>query len=255
MHAPTLNQLILDIRPDSPPDFANFLAGPNAEALAAVQAHAAGATQEPVLYLWGEPGAGKSHLLKAWCRATDFVLGNKASNERDIAKLARANAGPRQALPEPPQPFVAVDDVLQLDGEAQIRLFSLINAAREGDGIIIASGPLPPAQLVTATEAPFRADLATRLAQGLVFRLHPLSDSDKRVAMQGHAASRGLQLPDEVMRYMLTHCQRDLPHLLRLVDLLDVYSLSLKRMLSLPLLKEVLQQAEVLQQTEKSAAR
>jgi DnaA family protein len=57
------------------------------------------------------------------------------------------------------------------------------------------------------------------------------------------------------MRYMLTHCQRDLPHLLRLVDLLDVYSLSLKRMLSLPLLKEVLQQAEVLQHTEKSVAR
>ncbi len=139
------NQLILDIRPDSPPDFDNFLAGPNAEALAAVRSHAAGQTQEPILYLWGETGAGKSHLLQAWCRAT----GTKVC----------AGAISPATLPEPPQDFVAVDDVTQLDREAQIRLFSLINAAREGTGSLFATGPLPPAQLLEMAERPFRADL------------------------------------------------------------------------------------------------
>jgi DnaA family protein len=215
------NQLILDIRPDTPPGFDNFLAGPNAEALAAVSEHAAGKTKEPVLYLWGEAGTGKSHLLQAWCRAT--------------------GAAPVSPLPEPPQTLVVVDDVERLDGEDQISLFSLINAAREGDGRVLATGPVPPAQLTQLPQLHFRPDLATRLAQGLVFRLHPLSDADKRAALTVRAESHGLRLPDEVVRYLLTHCRRDLPHLLTLVDLLDIHSLSLKRPVSLPLLKEIVQ--------------
>lgn len=217
---PLLNQLILDIRPNALPGFDNYLPGPNAEALLAVSEHATGLTPEPVLYLWGEAGTGKSHLLQAWCRAT--------------------GATAVSPLPEPPQPLVVVDDVDQLDGEDQIRLFSLINAAREGAGRVLATGPVPPAQLVQLN---FRPDLATRLAQGLVFRLHPLSDADKRAALNVRAESHGLRLPDEVLRYLLTHCRRDLPHLLTLVDLLDTHSLSRKRPVSLPLLKDILQQS------------
>jgi DnaA family protein len=216
------NQLILDIRPEAPPSFDNYLAGPNAEVLAAAREHAFGQTPEPVLYLWGEAGTGKSHLLHAWRRAT--------------------GATQIDPLPEPPVKYIAVDDVDRLDGENQIRLFSLINAAREGAGRIIASGPTPPAQLLQSPELKFRPDLATRLAQGLVFRLLPISDADKRAALGVRAEARGLRLPEEVVRYLLTHCQRDLPHLLMLVDLLDIHSLSLKRVVSLPLLKEILRQ-------------
>lgn len=217
---PLLNQLILDIRPDTQPGFDNYLPGPNAEALAAVREHAAGQMQEPVLYLWGETSTGKSHLFQAWCHVTGATADSP--------------------LPEPPQALVVVDAVDQLDGEDQIRLFSLINAAREGAGRVLATGPLPPAQL---PQLGVRPDLATRLAQGLVFRLHPLSDTDKRAALIVRADSHGLRLPDEVLRYLLTHCRRDLPHLLTLVDLLDTHSLSLKRPVSLPLLKEILQQS------------
>ncbi|MDP2787763.1 MAG: DnaA regulatory inactivator Hda [Pseudomonadota bacterium] len=220
MRLPPPNQLILDIRPDTLPGFDNFLPGPNAEALAAVREHAAGLIQEPVLYLWGEAGTGKSHLFQAWCHAT--------------------GAAPVFPLPEPPQALVVVDDVDRLDAEDQIRLFSLINAAREGAGRVLATGPLPPAQLI---ELNVRPDLATRLAQGLVFRLHPLSDADKRAALTVRAESHGMRLPDEVLRYLLTHCRRDLPHLLTLVDLLDTHSLSRKRPVSLPMLKEILQQS------------
>src|SRR5918994_2187488 len=47
------------------PDFDNYVAGPNAEALASVRRFAAGELREAVLYLWGEPGSGRSHLLRA----------------------------------------------------------------------------------------------------------------------------------------------------------------------------------------------
>jgi DnaA-homolog protein len=222
MPLPTASQLILDIRPDAPPSFDNFFAGPNAEALIAVREHAANQTPEPVLYLWGEAGTGKSHLVQAWCRV--------------------AGATSIYPLPEPPQATVVVDDVDRLDAENQIHLFSLINAAREGTGRVLATGPVPPAQLMDLPTLTFRPDLATRLAQGLIFRLHPLSDTDKRAALGMRAESRGLRLPDEVVNYLLIRCRRDLPHLLMLVDQLDTHSLSLKRAVSLPLLKDILRQ-------------
>ncbi|MBM4181509.1 MAG: DnaA regulatory inactivator Hda [Betaproteobacteria bacterium] len=213
-----MRQLILDIRPDAPADFDNYLPGPNVEACATVRAHATGLDGEPLLYLWGETGTGKSHLLAAWARSVGAVL-----------------APP---MPEPPVSWLAVDDAHRLDGDAQIRLFSLINAAREGSGRILVCGPTPPGQLG------LRPDLATRLAQGLVFRLSPLSEADKIAALRVRAEAHGLRLTDEVTHHLLTHCRRDLPHLLGMVDALDAYSLSRKRPVSLPLLKELLRQRE-----------
>lgn len=213
-----MRQLILDLRPDSPPDFANFLPGPNAEAIAALRSHAAAAAQEPLLYLWGEAGVGKSHLLQAWAGACHAPLLSAC-----------------EVLPEPPEAALAVDDVDRLDADNQVRLFNLINSARERGDLILASGPLPAAHLA------LRPDLATRLAQGLGFRLLPLSDADKAAALGVRAEGRGMRLPEEVIRYLLTHSRRDLRHLLALVDALDTFSLSRKRPPSLPLLKELLQ--------------
>ncbi len=209
-----MRQLILDIRPDAPPDFDNFLPGPNAEAVSVLRDHAVGLIAEPLIFLWGESGTGKSHLLAAWADA--------------------AKAIPGRPLPEPPVNALAVDDVDSLDPDDQIRLFNLINAARERGGKVVVCGGSPPARLA------LRPDLATRLAQGLTYRLAPLSDADKSEALVIRAEARGMKLPDDVGRYLLTHCRRDLPHLLALVDALDTHSLSRKRPASLPLLKEIL---------------
>lgn len=215
-----MRQLILDIRPDDPPGFDNYLPGPNAEVTAGLRSMngpAKAFSGEHVIYLWGESGVGKSHLLQAWAR--------------------HAGAGVRHAgpLPETDSALLAVDDVHNLDEADQIRLFSLLNAARELGGRVVVAGSLPPGQL------DIRPDLATRLAQGLVFRIQPLSDADKALALGIRAESHGLRLGDDLIRYMLTHCRRDLPRLLAMVDALDTLSLSRKRPVSLPLLKELLQ--------------
>lgn len=209
-----MQQFILDLRPDAPPTLANFLPGPNAEALAAVRGHD-GRGADPVLYLWGEPGCGKSHLLQAW--AAQHAAGFELEIEADGVIQPRA-----------------IDDVEGLDAEAQVKLFALLNLAREQAVPVLVSGAQPPMQLG------LRADLATRLAQGLVLRLLPLSDADKAQAIAIRAEALGLNLPEEVTRYLISHCQRDLPSLLATVDALDAYSLSRKRAASVPLLKEML---------------
>ena len=220
-----MRQLILDIRPDTPPSLENYLVGGNAEVLEVLRALTAPSlpfSGEHVVYLWGDAGVGKTHLLRAW------------------SAVARAAFLAHGALPESPAetpPLCAIDDVEALSEDDQIRLFSLLNSARELGGRLLVSGTQPPARLAV------RPDLATRLAQGLVYRLQALPDADKAQALAIRAEARGLQLSDEVIHYLLTHCRRDLPRLLAMVDALDAVSLSRKRPITVPLLKAVLQEA------------
>ena len=194
-------QFVLDLAPPAEPEFGNFVAGPNAEALAAVKALASG--KESSLYLWGESGSGRTHLLRA---------------------AGRAN--PR---------LVIADDVEGLDPAAQQRLFIAINAARQGEPPVLAAGSQPPAQLA------LREDLRTRLAWGLVYQLKPLSDAEKALHLRAEAARRGLRLSDEVVGYLLTRLPRDLPSLNSVLDALDRYSLAAKRPVTLPLVREALE--------------
>ena len=196
-------QLILDLTAAVEPDFDNYVAGPNAEALASVRAFAAGQAREAVLYLWGEPGSGRSHLLQS-ARTLNSSL-------------------------------VIADDVETLDERAQQRLFAAINAAREGEAPVLAAGGRPPAQLE------LREDLRTRLAWGLVYQLKPLSDAEKTLHLHAQAARRGLRLSDDVVGYLLTRLPRDLASLNSVLDALDRYSLATKRPVTLPLVREALE--------------
>ena len=198
-----MQQLVLDIGPPAAPAFDNFVAGPNAEALARVRSLADGSLREAILYLWGDPGSGRTHLLRA--------------AERVNPKL------------------VIADDVEQLEAAAQQQLFAAINAARDGGAPVLAAGPRSPAGLS------LREDLRTRLAWGLVYQLRPLSDAEKAEHLRAEAARRGLKLSGEVVRYLLTRFPRDLPSLNGVLDALDRYSLAAKRPVTLPLVREALE--------------
>ena len=62
MNAP--RQLTLDLVRPLTPSLDNFVVGRNAEAVAVLRAIAAG-RGEPFVYLWGERGSGRTHLLTA----------------------------------------------------------------------------------------------------------------------------------------------------------------------------------------------
>jgi len=200
-----MEQLPLEISPTPEPTFDNFVAGQNAEALLRVRELAAGRLREAIVYLWGERGCGRTHLL-------------------------RAAAGGGQ----PGCRLSTVDDVETLDEGAQIALFNAINAARDGQGAVLVAGSAPPAQLA------LRPELRSRLAWGLVYQLKPLTDEDKVRYLSGEAESRGLRLTEEVVSYLLTRLPRDLPSLAAVVALLDRYSLAKQRHITLPLVREAL---------------
>jgi len=216
-----MNQLLLGIAPQWEPTLDNFVIGRNLELHAALRHALSSGGGERGIYLWGETGSGKSHLLQA-------VI------ERARASGQLAVYG-KSIVPEAAQ-VVAVDDVESLDAAAQINLFALYNRLRESGGMLLVSGNAAPAHLN------LRDDLRTRLGWGLVYQIHALNDEEKSQALHQHAAARGFEVPAEVTHYLLRHGRRDLPYLLGMLDELDAHCLRLKkRAASIPLLKEIMQ--------------
>jgi len=217
-----MRQLALAIQAPPEPSLENFVAGANAEVLAHVREAAAGRAREGVIYLWGTPGCGRSHLLRAAVRAAGDAL----------------YVGPGAALPAEAPRLLAVDDVERLGEADQVALFHLINRCRDAGGCVLAAGDAPPARLA------LREDLRTRLGWGLGYELRPLADADKARYLQAEASRRGLRLADEVAWYLLTHVRRDLPSLNAIVEHLDRYSLERHRLLTLPLVRDALRELE-----------
>ena len=196
-----MKQLLLDIKPTAAPSLQNFVAGRNAEAIASINASLSQQNQPKFIYLWGENGSGKRHLLSA-CKA----MGGRV-----------------------------VDDVHLLKNDAQIDLFNTYNQLKEAGNSLITAGLHAPTQMG------LRDDLATRLAWGLVYQLHPLNDDEKASALKQHALERGMKLPNEVTDYCLRYLRRDLPTLMAVLHALDEWSLTEKKPVTVPMLKKLLQ--------------
>lgn len=196
-----MKQLLLDIQPPAPPSLHNFIVGRNQEAIASLYAAIQGTGASRFVYLWGGAGCGKSHLL-----------------------TAAQSMGAQVA-----------DDVHLLDATAQIALFNRYNQLKELGQTLVTAGLHAPTQMA------LRDDLATRLAWGLVYQLHPLSDDEKAQALQAHAQERGMKLPVEVVDYCLRYLRRDLPSLMAVLDALDEWSLTEKKPVTVPMLKKLLQ--------------
>jgi DnaA family protein len=234
-----MQQLLLQLAPPPAPTLDNFVPGRNGAALQALRDIARGALGERFVYLWGEPGSGRSHLLRGLARAATGGNGrylcaipeagsaadNKSAVDDGFAVDNRIAAGA----------VIAVDDVQDLPASGQIGLFDLYNRVRASAGALVASGDAAPAQLA------LRDDLRSRLAWGLAFQLHSLSDAEKAAALRAHARERALGLPEDVVAYLLRHARRDMASLIAILDALDRYSLEQKRPVTLPLVRDALE--------------
>ena len=213
-----MKQLLLDF-PVACPSLDNFVAGRNQELLAQLHELAGARAPERMVYLWGEEGCGRTHLLRACAEAASGIYVSCGEAQEFDFESA----------------FVAVDDVGNLGEEGQIALFHLYNRLKEGGGILLASGDAPPSIMN------LREDLATRLGWGLVYQIHLLSDEEKREALHARARAKGFEISVEVVEYLMHHMRRDLPTLLKMLDALDEFSLEAKRAITIPMLKQVIE--------------
>ncbi len=77
-------------------------------------------------------------------------------------------------------------------------LFDLFNRLRDAKTRLLVAADKPPKNLDIVLP-----DLVSRLSWGLVFQVQPLNDNDKVLALQLRAHLRGLDMSEEVARYIL----------------------------------------------------
>lgn len=228
-----LPQLALDMRLEPGTSFASYFVGANGEVVEAVRALAEG-RGEPAIFLYGSDGLGKSHLLQAACRvAADLGEPVAYLPLREAVQWSPSVLEGLEALS-----LVALDDLDAVAGlaEWQEALFHLFNRLRAAGQRLLMAAERRPGELGLSLN-----DLVSRLQWGLVLRLQDHDDVQKAAGLHFHARLRGLELPEETVRYLLVHCPRELPSLFRLLDRLDQASLIAQRRLTVPFVRQVLQ--------------
>jgi DnaA family protein len=226
-----MQQFTLDVAVDISPSLDNFLPLGNEAAHQHLRIWLASSRRAPVpIYLWGESGTGKTHLLR--------------SLERGLQERGEPFGRITADMQEPPSfnttwRAVLMDDVHLYNSAQQHAAFNwFVNCATVGC-TVVATGEATPAALL------LRDDLRSRLGWGDIFALQALSDKAQREVLKQSAHARGLSLSDEVLDYMSTRFSRDLGNLMQWLDKLDQYALQTKRAITVPLLKEMLMSASL----------
>jgi DnaA family protein len=217
-----MSQLTLDLGPEPDQRFERFVPGDNGAVLAHLQALLPG---DPPSLIWGGEGVGKSHLLAALAQAW--------RSRGAVVQAFDATTRPPWKLTAPAR-LVLFDDVHALDPDQQHAAFlAFIEAVGQGAAVVATSR-------VPAVDLPLRDDLRTRLAWGPSFGLMPLDEAGLRQLLRQEGLHRGLQLPDELIDYLLLRFARDSGFLVPLLTRLDDYALRTKRAPTVPLLRQML---------------
>ncbi|MDX1252864.1 MAG: DnaA regulatory inactivator Hda [Gammaproteobacteria bacterium] len=225
-------QLPLGIGLRDDASFDNFISGANAEAVSAVQRNARSGGGEPIIYLWGGDGVGKTHLLQAACHQASAQ--GEAAAYIPLAQAGELSPAMLEGLEQ--LALVCIDDIQAIAAQPawEAALFHLYNRLRDSGTRCIIAGNAAPAGL--ALRLP---DLVSRLAWGLVLHLATLDDEGLLAALQLRARNRGLDMPEEVAQFLLRRHSRDMPLLFALLDRLDHASLTAQRRLTIPFVKGV----------------
>lgn len=220
-----MNQLIFDFAAQAYPGFDKFLGTANAELLHVLQQQ-----HGQFIYVWGQEGSGKSHLLQAW-----VAQALQAGHTAVYVDAARSPLTDKAFEAD----YLAVDQVDKLNDDEQALLFAVFNQFRNsGRGFLLLSADVPPQQLV------IREDLRTRMGYCLVYDVKPLGDQEKIDALVSMAAARQITVDPEIFEYLLNHWRRDMDSLMQMLDTLDHYAMMMGKRITLPLLRQLLKQQE-----------
>lgn len=223
------DQLALAVQLPQTPCFDNFFAGPNADVVQALRP-APGAAPLLAAWLFGAPGAGKSHLLRA-----AVLAAGAGALYVPLGKIRLPEDAPFDAFAQ--APLLALDDVeaAASDRGTALHLLRLIDQRRLGRLPLLLSAAAAPARIEVATP-----DLRTRFSGMALLGLKPLRESDRRELLNLHAQARALDLSADTVAWLLAHLRRDPGTLIEALERLDQATLSAKRRPTLPFVQQAL---------------
>ncbi len=149
------------------------------------------------LYIFGESGSGKSHLLSAIHR--EYLKTQRMAIFVSLKEMINTDVQALMGLEM--FELILIDDIHLAQGrrEWQEGLFHLINRARSGQRQLIYSAISPPNELLF--DLP---DLSTRLSQAFSCGLPDGSHrEDRQALLKSILRQKGWQLPDTISDYLV----------------------------------------------------
>jgi chromosomal replication initiator protein len=199
--------------------FDNFVVGPSnrlAHASCVAISQSLGTTYNP-LFLYGNAGLGKTHLLHAVCHeirhrsggASIQLLSCEEFVNRFIRAIEQGNIGGFHSQFRTVDALV-IDDIqfLREREQSQEEFFHTFNALYNNGRQIILSADSAPAEIPSLEDR-----LTSRFNWGLVARIDPPSYETRVAIVQKKAHLRGLQVTDEIAEYIARQVQANIREL------------------------------------------
>lgn len=229
-------QFVLPIPFEPVHDFDNFYVCPgNKQAFDIFQSILANQWGFSVLFIYGESGTGKSHLLQA--------LQLKLADSRESLLLsfeestALHYSSIEQQRIERKQLFL-VDriDLIQATEDEELAFFDLFNIFFRAEKLIIVTSRVHPHELLQVHER-----LRSRLNSGHIVRIDRVDEATLSFIMKKRAADFQLEIPEKVIEYLLLRIPRSPGFVQQLLGKINEQSLSQKRPVTIPLVREILE--------------
>ena len=182
------------------------------------------------IYVYGEEGLGKTHLLQG------AVI--RALNDGGNAIYIDCNDSFPEHILDSVDEFklISIDNINFINNTNQDLFFDFYNRARQSKNItIVVSGNCLP------TNLNIMKDMKTRLSLAVVFKLDILDDDSTMVVLNNQMSERNLTIDSKVYKYLFKNYSRDLKVLLSVINDLDKLSLQSKQAISIPFVKKTLQ--------------
>jgi chromosomal replication initiator protein len=213
-------------------DFDSFVAcDGNIAALQFARRLADPAYAENLLYLYGPPGSGKTHLLKAIGQSLNgndpsVVPYLSCSETFSVEDMAACFKDAKVLL---------IDDLDLLPDKAAHRagLWQIFNDFYSAGRKIALAGLQHPRELPGLDD-----HLISRLLWGLVAHVDASDDHSRRMILNKIADDRQVRVPNEVMDYILITTSREVGDLISCFEALYRLSMAEKRKITLPLARE-----------------
>lgn len=225
----SFTQTTLDLCLNDEAQFDNFLPDSNTE-LVALLKNINHTPDFQAIYLWGNHGTGKTHLLNACCRP-------HGNSEKIVYLDLNSPIEPVILENLDTMNLICIDNLEYVSNNAiwEEAVFHLFNKIQSNKSKIIIAAAASPHNLNFAL-----SDLKSRMLSATIYQVHELNEQQKLQALQLRAKFLGLELSANVGLFLLTHCERDMHALFNSLRTLDKAALVAKRKLTIPFVKETL---------------
>ena len=182
---------------------------------------------DSIILIYGGQSSGKTHLCEAVIHLMERRNTIKIKHDDDLESILLLDF----------YDLVVIDDIDKL----------LSNTANEELIFTIINNQIlnKKSTLITSTKelgiSDFHLnDLHSRIFSDKIYSISDLNDEDKINLMISRCSEKGLEVSEKVLNYIMNNCSRDLYFLCAFINSLDYASLSTKKRVTIPFIKQAI---------------